>query len=225
MGLSDFLPTPRVFSLRPMRPVFARLLWEAVQDAVCCLCRRMSRLSPTFRLIYFSRLLCSLTVAGGRYAHPLFKGFRHSAWSVGSHLPTGVYYRALRRSPGQDFHLQEQCVLSGRSLPEAYHAWDRGGLVLESVQPVFSSTWRYTEACESPRRTHPFRSRRSYRRRAATSVRSSEKESPNQSCAAPTMAFPSSLTERPRLSRSRAARRSSPNSSPLGVDASVTPSE
>jgi hypothetical protein len=58
-----------------------------------------------------SRLLRSLIVAARRFA-PLLccRAFDTPLGSVGSLLPAGVCYRALRRLPGQDFHLLEQRV-------------------------------------------------------------------------------------------------------------------
>jgi hypothetical protein len=59
-----------------------------------------------------SRLLRLLIVAARWFALPPYgKAFDTPLSPVGSLLPVGVCYRALRRLPGQDFHLQEQRVL------------------------------------------------------------------------------------------------------------------
>src|SRR3974390_3214716 len=53
-----------------------------------------------------------LIVAARWFAPPPYgKAFDTPLSPVGSLLPVGVCYRALRRLPGQDFHLQEQRVL------------------------------------------------------------------------------------------------------------------
>ena len=57
-----------------------------------------------------TRLLRSLFVAARRFA-PLFsRALDTPLGAVGSLLPAGVCYRALRRLPGQDLHLLEQHV-------------------------------------------------------------------------------------------------------------------
>jgi len=57
-----------------------------------------------------TRLLRSLFVAARRFA-PLFsRALDTPLGAVGSLLPAGVCYRALRRLPGQDLHLLEQRV-------------------------------------------------------------------------------------------------------------------
>jgi len=51
-----------------------------------------------------SRFTVLSFVAARWFAFLSCKDFWHSARPVGSLLPTGVCYRALRRLPGRDFH-------------------------------------------------------------------------------------------------------------------------
>jgi hypothetical protein len=53
----------------------------------------------------------SLIVAARFLAPCFFTGFRRPALPSGSLPPTGTCYRALRRLPGQHFHLLEERVL------------------------------------------------------------------------------------------------------------------
>ena len=87
----------------------------SVPDQNCCLlpspCHE--RLGPPKHLSAdnLTRLLRSLVVAARWFASPACKrAFDTPLGPVGSLLPAGVCYRALRRLPGQDFHLQEQRV-------------------------------------------------------------------------------------------------------------------
>ena len=68
-----------------------------------------------------TRLPRSLIVAAHWFAPPpCRRAFDTPLGPVGSLLPVGVCYRALRRLPGQDFHLQEQRVL--QDAPWANHS-------------------------------------------------------------------------------------------------------
>jgi hypothetical protein len=76
--------------------------------------------------------LRSLLVAAHWFA-PLFlsRAFDTPLGSVGSLLPAGVCYRALRRLPGQDFHLLEQHVFQDAPFHHRNKTWNRLGICHE----------------------------------------------------------------------------------------------
>ena len=138
MDLSDSLPAPRDFShpalyarslpdkaageglscsalLCPDVPPPATPERSSIPSVPrCCLLPspRNDRLGPPKHLSadYLTRLLRSRLLRPADLLPSLSRAFDTPLGSVGSLLPAGVCYRALRRLPGQDLHLLEQRV-------------------------------------------------------------------------------------------------------------------
>src|SRR3974377_617175 len=81
-------------------------------------------------------------VAARWFAPPPYgKAFDTPLSPVGSLLPVGVCYRALRRLPGQDFHLQEQRVLQDAPLKNGSRAENLRNYGRNNNSPATVAWW------------------------------------------------------------------------------------
>jgi hypothetical protein len=80
-----------------------------------------SALPNTFRLILSRGCSVHLLLRPAGLLPSLSRAFDTPLGSVGSLLPAGVCYRALRRLPGQDLHLLEHRVFQDAPSCGVYH--------------------------------------------------------------------------------------------------------